>query len=76
MGGVNFVISGRLAINKCDAQHYKSRDADVTITEKVIVLKVTWTVLKRNVEASHIIGASAINSVNLPIGSESLAVTA
>ncbi|MGA9187869.1 MAG: hypothetical protein WB014_04715 [Methanosarcina sp.] len=41
MGGVNFVISGRLAINKCDAQHYKSRDADVTITEKVIVLKVT-----------------------------------
>ncbi len=69
-------FSNRFGISKCDAQHYKSLAAEVTITEQAIVVEITLNVLKRNAELSRITEVSAINSMNLPVGSESLAVTA
>lgn len=69
-------FSNRFDISKYDAQHYKSLSVEVTITEQSIVVEITLRVLKRNAEVSHITEASAINSMNLPVGSESLAVTA
>lgn len=69
-------FSNRFGISKYDAQHYKSLAVEVTITEQAIVVEITLSVLKRNAEVSHITEASAINSMNLPVGSESLAVTA
>lgn len=69
-------FSNRFDISKYDAQHYKSLFVEVTITEQSIVVEITLRVLKRNAEVSHITEASAINSMNLPVGSESLAVTA
>ena len=69
-------FSNRFGISRYDAQHYKSLAAEITITAQAIVVEITLSVLKRNAELSRITEASAINSMNLPVGSESLAVTA
>jgi uncharacterized protein YuzE len=69
-------VSNRFGISKYDVQNYKSIEVSVKITEKAIDVHVTLSVLKRNAEISRVAEASALNSMNLPVGSDSLAVVA
>lgn len=66
----------KFGISKYDVQHYRRLNVTIEITEKVIDVKLTLSFLKRNTEVSRFTEASAINSISLPVGSESLAIVA
>lgn len=69
-------ISAKFGISKYDVQNYRRLDVTIEITEKIIDVQLTLSFLKRNAEVSRVTEASAINSMNLPVGSESLAIVA
>lgn len=76
MGVEMLGVSLKFGINKYDVQHNRRLNVTIEITEKVIDVKLTLRFLKRNAEVSRFTEASAINSINLPVGSESLAIVA
>jgi len=69
-------ISSRLGVSKYDVRNYKSLDMVVDISENVIEVEITFSILKRNAPTPHVVEASALNSMHLPVGSGSLAVVA
>ncbi|WP_094228462.1 DUF2283 domain-containing protein [Methanolobus psychrotolerans] len=66
--------SKKFGISKYDVQHYKKLNVQMDISPKVIDLKMTMRVGKRNAEVLREAAASALNIMNLPVGSDSLAV--
>ncbi|WP_340819825.1 DUF2283 domain-containing protein [Methanolobus sp. WCC4] len=66
--------SKKFGISKYDVQHCRTLNVQIDISAKVIDLKITMNVGKRNAEVLRETAASTINILNLPAGSESLAV--
>jgi uncharacterized protein YuzE len=69
-------ISSRLGISKYDVRNYKSLEMAVDISESVIKVEITFSVLKRNLPTPHVVAVTGLNSMHLPAGSGSLAVSA
>lgn len=69
-------ISNKFGITKYDVKNYQQLNMSVKVSKNVIKVEITFSILKRNAHVPHIIRASGLNSMNLPIGSGSLAVTA
>jgi hypothetical protein len=67
-------ISERFGITKYDASNYKKLNVRVKVSEKLIKVEIAFSVLKRNASVPRSLKASTLNSMNLPVGSESLAV--
>ncbi|WP_292466458.1 DUF2283 domain-containing protein [Methanolobus sp.] len=76
MGVEILEVSDKFGISKYDVKNYKALNMNVKISKKMIRVELVFSVLKRNAPTPHVIQASALNSMNLPVGSESLAVVA
>jgi uncharacterized protein YuzE len=75
--GVEIIdASRRFGVKKFDVQKCQNLNVNIDISPKTIELKLIMSVQKRNHKLLRETGVSTLNSMNLPAGSESLAIVA
>ncbi len=69
-------ISKKLNVSKSNIQHPANMKIELKISEKIIEIKLTFAVIKRNSTIEKIASAISANDFNLPAGTQIRAVSA